>query len=126
MKKFVETVGGGREELKLIGNRQVAGRKIKVYETRDKFKGGFIGMHKRAAKDKSVDVKTNINNNEIIIYKGQGPKTKRTTTHHELMEVFLMGKGLDYPTAHRICLRFEGTKMTPKGAYKWYLQNSKK
>jgi hypothetical protein len=125
VKKFVETVGGGREEPKKIGHRVVDGKKLIISETKDKFKNGFIGMHKRAANDKSVDVKTNIPNNEIVLYKGQSKKTKATTLHHELIETFLMSKGLNYKEAHQVALRFESTKTTPQGAFKWYLNNKK-
>lgn len=127
MEKYVETVGGGKEEPKVIGHRVVDGRKIIISETKNKFKNGWIGMHKGAAKDKSVDVKTNISNNEIILFKGLPKKIKRNTLHHELIEKYLMDrKGLAYKQAHKVSLKFEGTKITPQEAWKWYIQNSKR
>jgi hypothetical protein len=127
-KTHVETVGGMIEHPKLINYRQVDGKKFKILGTDAKLAGGYIGLNKPASKEATLrgrTIKTNIRNNEIIISGNQSKKTRITTLHHELIETFLMSKGLNYKEAHQVALRFESTKTTPQGAFKWYLNNKK-
>ena len=124
-KRFIETVGGGISYLTPIGKRH----RETVLRTPKKIKNGNIGITKPVAK--ALNIKTDIKDNEIVVYtKGLKKKTVDNTIRHELQEkhIFRYGrlKGTPhkkYQKAHKVALKFESTKVTPKQALKWYKEH---
>jgi len=124
---WAETVGGKKAKTKVLGYRKVDGRKISVEQLPDKAKHGFIGGNKEAYK--ALKIKSNIKRNEVIVCKGQGKATAKRTIQHEIIEEPLMryfrkherlSKIDAYHKAHKLALKFEGTRKTPKEVLKWY------
>lgn len=103
--KAVEVVGNKEEQLKPLGKIY----NVKVYGTNNKMKEGYIGMNKPASE--AVKVKTNIDNDEIIVSKNK-PSTMKNTIKHEVVENDLMNKKkMPYKEAHEIALESEGGDM---------------
>jgi hypothetical protein len=117
-KTFVEVVGGEIEYPKISGYIQSCGKRYKILETKKKLAGGYIGLNKPASKEASLRgrlIKTNIHNDEIILWGKLPKRIKHTTKKHELIEPYLMDKeGLAYQLAHHYSLKYEDTDLSPK------------
>lgn len=121
-KRYIETVGGGISYLTPIGKSHG----YTVLRTPKRIKNGYIGINQPVAK--ALEVKTDIKHNEIVVYcNGLKKSTVKNTERHEPIEehVFRYGKltgtpHRKYQKAHKVALKFEATKVTPKQALKWY------
>ena len=119
---FVEGMHGITMYPVPVGKEKIGNQLITVAEVPKKLKYGVIGVNKLAAKPYGID--TNIPENTIIVWKGQGAKTKEHTIWHEGVEKHCMKCGkLPYIIAHRIALKFEDTEVTPREALAWYKEN---
>lgn len=129
---WAETVGGTKSKTKVLYKRKVDGRTISVEELPKKAKHGFIGGNKEAYK--ALKIKSNLKRNEVITCRSRGGKTNTVTVQHEIIEEPMMRyfrkheklSPIDaYHKAHKIALKFETTKKTPKEVLKWYKENKK-
>ena len=140
----VEGINGKTLKPEFVGHHSIGNTKVEVYEVPHKFKYGFIGMNKAAAK--AVDVKTTQKYGQAIIYSKLGKKSKLRTIVHEVDEEHAerygrldytnrrakiknacTKQGLPYRIAHKIALKFEGRPdITPAQALRWYNEECKK
>lgn len=131
------TKGRVYKNMPVIGKVTVGKEVFTILQAPDKCKYGFVGMNRKAAP--TIKVKTNQPYNVIVLSGG------KDTVQHEIMEQYIMRygsmhqstkksrknagcpkQGIPYEIAHKISLRFEGTKVTPKQALKWYYRECKK
>jgi len=134
----VEGVGGQvYSGMPVIDKVKSGGVTFTVLQAPGKCKHGFIGMNQKAAS--TIKVKTNQPYDVIVHCQGTD------TIQHEIMEQYIMRygrmhhstkksrknagcskQGIPYEIAHKIALRFEGTKVTPKEALQWYYKQCDK
>jgi hypothetical protein len=108
-----------------VGQKKIGNRTFTITEVPEKMKYGNIGITSVAAKETLPGpVKTNIPYGTMILWSGQSPRTRTSTIWHEGIEPYCMRYGkLPYRIAHKISLRFENTKVTPREALLWYRTN---
>jgi hypothetical protein len=82
--------------------------RFKIEYKKNKMKGGYIGMNKKAAEELHIPFHHK-HSNVIEIYKTKKPIMKHTEKHEEI-EYSLMRKGMHYHHAHKIALKNEKRK----------------
>jgi len=109
-KPWVMGVKSKIEPLEVIYHRG----KTRMATVPKKIKGGFVGMNLEAAR--SHHIPANIPYNEVVVWQSKRHLSEdMDTMEHEMIEKHLMRYyHLPYRAAHKIALKYESTRLTPK------------